>query len=87
MLAGTVGLPSHNSKTVLPRWAVIIAGIAGMAVTLLSYVYIFAEFSEAAEGANVSIITVPHIGWFLAGGCFLAMTVLGLIPRLNRSNG
>ncbi len=76
-----------TASVVLPRWAVIIAGIAGMAVTLLSYVYIFAEFSEAAEGANVSIITVPHIGWFLAGGCFLAMTVLGLIPRLNRSNG
>ena len=76
-----------TASVILPRWGVIIAGIAGMAVTLLSYVYIFVKLREASEGANVSILTIPHIGWFVAGGCFLAMVVLQLIPRLNRSNG
>ncbi len=76
-----------TASVILPRWAVIITGIAGMAVTLLSYGYIFVEFSEAAQGANVSIITIPHIGWFVAGGCFLVMTVLQLIPAFNRARG
>ena len=77
-----------TASVILPRWGVIIAGIAGMAVTLLSYVYVFVELREAFErGSNVSILTIPHIGWFVAGGCFLAMVVLQLIPRLNRSNG
>ncbi len=75
------------ASVILPRWAVIIAGIAGMAVMLLSYVYIFAEFSEAAQGANVSIITIPAIGWFVAGGCFLVLVVLQLIPAFNRARG
>ncbi len=80
-----------TASVILPRWAVIVAGIAGMAVTLLSYIYIFDAFSDAFEradfGSNVSILTIPHIGWFVAGGCFMAMTVLQLIPRLNRSKG
>ena len=80
-----------TASVILPRWAVIVAGIAGMAVTLLSYIYIFDAFSDAFEraslGSNVSILTIPHIGWFVAVGCFMAMTVLQLIPRLNRSKG
>ena len=80
-----------TASVILPRWAVIVAGITGMAVTLLSYIYIFDAFSDAFEradfGSNVSILTIPHIGWFVAGGCFMAMTVLQLIPRLNRSKG
>ena len=76
-----------TASVILPRWAVIVAGIAGMAVALLSYVYVFVKFIEIAEDNDVSILTIPHVGWFVAGGCFLAMTVLQLIPRLNRSNG
>ena len=80
-----------TASVILPRWAVIVAGIAGMAVALLSYIYIFDAFSDAFEradfGSNVSIFTIPHIGWFVVGGCFMAMTVLQLIPRLNRSKG
>ncbi len=75
------------ASVILPRWAVVIAGIAGMAVMLLSYGYIFAEFSEAAQGANVSIIAIPDIGWFVAGGCFLVLVVLQLIPAFNRARG
>ena len=80
-----------TASVILPRWAVTVAGTAGMAVTLLSYIYIFDAFSDAFEradfGSNVSILTIPHIGWFVVGGCFMAMTVLQLIPRLNRSKG
>ncbi len=46
-----------------------------------------AAFERAGVGSNVSILTIPHIGWFVVGGCFMAMTVLQLIPRLNRSKG
>ena len=76
-----------TASVILPRWAVIVTCIAGMAVTLLSYGYILVEFSEAAQGANVSIITIPHIGWFVAGGCFLVIAVFQLIPAFNRARG
>lgn len=77
-----------TASAVLPRTAVIVTGIAGMAVTLIGFVYLFGEFygfSEQAGGASVSVVTLPHVGSLVAGGCFLLITVLQLIPALSGS--
>ena len=72
----------------LPRAvAAIIAG-AGFAVTVASYLYIFAEVErEAAELSTfgVDVITLPAAGALLAGLSLLVMFVLQLIPGANRS--
>lgn len=76
------------ASAVLPRALVIIMGIAGMAVTFIDYIYLFIEFygfSESAPGVSPSVVSLPHVGALFAGGCFLLITVLQLIPGLSRS--
>ena len=72
----------------LPRKAVIIVGIAGMAVTFIAFIYLFVEFysfSEEASGFSASVVTVPHLGSLIAGGFFLLITVSQLIPALSKT--
>ena len=69
------------ASVILPRWAVIVVGIGGVTVTLLSYIYIFLSFSEGG------LFAIPQIGCFVAGGCFLAMSVLQLLPSFNKPRG
>ena len=75
------------ASAVLPRSAVIITGIAGMGVTFVDYIYLFVEFyvSEQVSGVSVSSVSLPHAGALFAGGCFLLITVLQLIPALSRT--
>ena len=76
------------ASAVLPRALVIIMGIAGMAVTFIDYIYLFVEFydlSESAPGVSLSVVSLPHVGALFAGGCFLLIAVLQLIPGLSRS--
>ncbi len=82
-----------TASVILPRWAVIVTCIAGMAVTLVSYIYILDRFGEIIDdygfgsGLEASIVTLPHFGCLLAGGSFLVIAVLQLIPRFNGVRG
>lgn len=76
------------ASAVLPRALVIIMGIAGMAVTFIDYIYLFVEFydlSESAPGVSLSVVSLPHVGALFAGGCFILIAVLQLIPGLSKS--
>ena len=78
------------ASVVLPRIAVVTAGIAGMVLSIVSYVYIFGSFSEGGAGGeylgvNVSLFTLPNIGFFFAGTFFFVMTILQIIPPFNRT--
>ena len=81
------------ASVILPRWAVIVTCIAGMAVTLVSYIYIFGGVGEIIDdygfgsGLEASIVALPHFGCLLAGGSFLVIAVLQLIPRFNGARG
>ncbi len=72
----------------LPRIvAAIIAG-AGLAVTLVSYLYVVGQVeSEAAELSELGVgaTALPAMGALIAGACFLVMLVLQLIPGANRT--
>ena len=64
-----------------------IIAAAGLAVTLASYLYVFAEVQrEAAELRNIGadVVTLPAAGCLIAG-LFLVMLILQLIPAANRS--
>ena len=77
------------ASAVLPRALVIIAGLAGMAVTFIDYIYLFAEFydlSESAPGISLSVVSLPHVGALFAGGCFLLIAVLQLLPGLSKTS-
>ena len=72
----------------LPRVAAAIIAAAGLAVTLASYLYVFAEVErEAAELSSIGVgaLTLPAVGSLIAGLCFLVMLVLQLVPAANRS--
>ena len=65
-------------------------GIVGMAMTLLTYIYIFvAVGKEVGELGRygVTVVTIPYIGFLLTGGSFLVVTALRAIPGLNRTRG
>ena len=79
LLLGLVG----SASVVLHRAVGIIVGIAGTVMTPLTYVYLFAAFSESND--FISVFPIPHIGFVLTGGCFLLIAILRIIPRLNRS--
>lgn len=84
-----LGLVSAAS-VVLPRVVGIISGAAGMAMTLLTFIFISAVFARASEGAysmGVSTFTFPHLGFFVTGGCFMVITVVRAIPVLNKPKG
>ena len=79
LLLGLAG----SASVVLHRVAGIIVGIAGTAMTPLTYVYLFAAFAEAND--FISVFPLPHLGFVLTGGCFLLIASLRIIPPLNRS--
>ena len=84
-----LGLASAAS-VVLPRVVGIISGAAGMAMTLLTFIFISVVFARASEGAysmGVSTFTFPHLGFFVTGGCFMVITVVRAIPALNKPKG
>ncbi len=85
-----LGLLSMAS-VVVPRVAVVIMSVAGMVMTLLSFIYIFAKISEVttafSSSYGISVFTLPHIGFLMTGGCFMLITVLQLIPAANRRKG
>ena len=77
-------------SVVLPRLAVIIKGVAGMSLTLLSFIYIYSKFSEGAgvsDDFGISVSVFPFLGFLMTGGSFLLITVLQLIPRANKPRG
>ena len=83
---GVVGLAS----VVLPRWAGLITGIVGMAMTLLTFIYIFVVVDEEVRELGrygVTVVTIPYIGFFLTGGSFLLITMLRAVSGLNRTMG
>ncbi len=76
------------ASVVLPRWVVILVGLAGMGMTFLGFIWLFVRFlslSEQAGGVSASALTLPHLGSFLVGGCFFIIVVLQLIPGLSRA--
>ena len=79
------------ASVVLPRVAVIGASIAGMAMMALSFVIISVSFAETINenitGVEFYALTLPHVGFLMAGGAFLIMAVLQLIPAFNRLKG
>ena len=76
------------ASIVLPRVVAAAAAAGGLAVTLVSYVYVLAQVErEVAELSSygVGATAIPAIGTLLAGASFLAVLVLQLIPGANRS--
>ena len=74
----------------LPRTVAAIIAVAGVAVTLASYLYVFGEVRrEAAElsSLGVGVVTFPAVGSLMAVLVFLVMFVLQLIPRANKPRG
>ncbi|MDE2780685.1 MAG: hypothetical protein OXI91_13555 [Chloroflexota bacterium] len=82
---GIVGAAS----VVLPRWASLIVAVAGTAVAVFAFVYIFASVEEDTGGdlglRGLDFFTIPHIGFALTAGGFLLATTLLAIPGLNRA--
>lgn len=86
-----MGLVSAAS-IVLPRVVVGIVAIAGMAVTIYSYLYFFAEIVNTLRAAGglppgVSVSVLPNSGSALAVLCYLSIFVLQLVPAWNSSKG
>ena len=83
------------ASIVLPRAVAAIIAVAGLLVTMFSYLYLFGEqvLEKALFGdlgfvpPGVGAATLPHLGVLMAAFCFLVVFLLQLIPRLNRSRG
>ncbi len=76
------------ASIVLPRVVAAIIAAGGLAVTLVSYMYMVAQVErEIAELSSLGVgaTAVPAIGALIAGACFLAILVLQLIPGANTS--
>ena len=76
------------ASVVLPRGLVILIGLGGMGMTVISFIWLFVRFlslSEEAYGVSATALTVPHLGFFVVGGSFFLILVLQLIPGLNRA--
>ena len=71
----------------LPRAVPIVVGILGMLLTLFAFIYVYVGFSDGSLPSEVTQITFPHIGFFVTGGAFLAVTVLHVIPAAYRPLG
>jgi len=69
--------------------AAIIAAI-GLAVTLVSYIYVVGlvenEVAELSE-IGVGVTAIPSVGCLLAGFAFLVMFILQLIPKADPTRG
>lgn len=84
---GIVGMAS----VVLPRWASLVVGIVGIVMTLATFIYLFAMLDDQLGSIRVlgsyrvDVITIPHVGFFLSGIAFLLITIVRLIPPLNRT--
>ena len=63
----------------LPRLVAGIIAAAGFAVTLVSYLYVFAEVEREAAEIGADVLTIPAAGCLIAGFVFLVMLVLQLI--------
>ena len=74
----------------LHRAVAAIIAAAGLTLTLASYLYVLGVVEgDAAQlsSIGVGVLTVPSAGSLLAGFAFLAMFILQLIPKANRSRG
>ena len=71
----------------LPRLVAGIIAAAGFAVTLASYLYVFAQVEREAAATQHRRRRFDHsrAGCLIAGFVFLVMLVLQLIPAANRS--
>ena len=84
---GIVGMAS----VVLPRWAGLVVGIVGIVMTLATFIYLFAVLDDqigdirVLGSYRVDVVTIPHVGFFLSGAAFLLITIVRLIPPLNRT--
>ena len=70
------------ASAVLPRIVPILVGVAGMLLTVFAYVYLFGKFGEGSEG---SVVTFPHLGFFVTGGAFLMVLLLYVCPAAYKS--
>ncbi len=81
--AALVGVAS----AVLPRAVVAVTGLAGVAVALIAYSYLFNAFSDLGEegsGVSLAVVALPHAGLLVTAACFLLITVLQLIPAWRK---
>lgn len=72
----------------LTRATTAIVALVGLAATISSYFYLFAQVESLGADANPALSEVtafPHAGVSLAAVCYLAILVLQFIPRLNGS--
>ncbi len=75
-------------SVVLPHIVAALVAVAGLVVTVVSYLYIFGsvegESGELVRSARVGAVAIPAVGATLAAFAFLVMFVLLLIPTANR---
>ena len=80
LVLGVLGVAS----VVVPRLATAIVAVAGIAVTIFSYIGLNAAFGGAQSVPGASAALIPHIGWVLAILCYGLIFLLQLITPWNR---
>ncbi len=82
------------ASIVLPRAVAGFVAVAGLIVSVVSYLSLFGQlygnYEDALGGSipsRMDIITLPNLGLLLAVFCFLVIPLLQLIPFLNRPRG
>ncbi len=64
------------ASVVLPRAAVSVIGVAGVAVSVLSFIWLYIQYGRLADYYGVTVTTLPSIGFLIVAGCFILITVL-----------
>lgn len=80
LVIGALGVAS----VVVPRLATVFVAVAGIAVTIFSYIALYAAFGGTQSVPGASAALIPNVGWVLAILCYGLIFLLQLIPPWNR---
>ena len=87
-IAGALGALAllAAASVVLPRWAPAVAGVAGLAVMIFTFIYTSAVFGldDIPEGSGAEANF--GVGFWLTSLAFVLIAGLQLLPRPNRSS-
>lgn len=74
-----------TASFVLPRWAPLVVGMAGLAVMIFTFIYVTFVFRLNEIPPDSGVSATFGAGFWLATLAFILMAGLQLIPRPNRS--
>lgn len=83
-IAGTLGVLAllAGASLILPRWAPAVVGVAGLAVMIFTFIYVFGVFDLGDIPDQVE--AGFGVGFWLASLAFILVAGLQLIPRPKR---